>query len=130
MMAKDLLVDENGDLVVDPFTKDLVLIDGKEEVVQRIIATLNIRIGEMVNFDPDQGTDYSNMLGKNYKEDLAASDLTDAILQNIPEVVSVDEINFNLNKESRKLIVTFRVSINTTQSDKTESIEGGFEAGY
>ena len=58
-MAKDLLVNEYGDLVIDPTTHDLAIVEGIDEIAQRIRATLLIRYGEMPNLDPDQGTDYS-----------------------------------------------------------------------
>ena len=70
-MAKDFKVTDYGDLYVDPDTHDFVLIDGIDEIAQRIKATLETFLGEMDIIDPDQGMDYTNFLGHNYDKVLA-----------------------------------------------------------
>ena len=35
-MAKDFMLDQNGDLVIDNDSKDLAVVDGLEEIAQRI----------------------------------------------------------------------------------------------
>ena len=95
-MARDLQVDQDGNLVIDPDTHDLAMVDGLDEIAQRIKATLEIRYGEMVNLDPEMGADYTNFLGKNFNENFAAADMTSAIEADVPEVESVDSIKFIL----------------------------------
>lgn len=124
-MARDLLVDQNGDLVIDPATHDLAIVDGLEEIAQRIRATLLIRYGEMVNFDPDQGADYSNFLGKNFNETLASSDMSTVIQDKVPEVESVNRIEFKI-LPNRKLYVSFSVTA-SVDDNKPEELEGGLE---
>lgn len=126
-MAKDLMIDEKGDFILDPETHDLMLIDGIEEIAQRIKATLEIRYGEMVNLDPQMGSDYYHFLGKNFKKDLAAADMTSAILSFVPEVQSVDHIEFDVDPNTRKLTVSF---VATARIDgNNEIVEGGMNLG-
>ena len=125
-MAKDLLVTEYGDPVIDPSTHDLATVDGIEEVAQRIRATLLIRYGEMTNLDPDQGADYSNFLGKNFNEKLASADMSTTIIEKVSEVQTVNRISFK-KLPQRGLYVTFNATVQV--NDKPEELEGGFDLG-
>lgn len=124
---KDLLLNEHGDLVIDPLTHDLVLIDGIDEVIQRIRATIMIRLGEMKNLAPEQGTEYNNFFVKNFKKSVAQTDIVDAIERNVPEVEQITEINFD-ELPNRVMSVSFKA--NVTLKDGTKQIaEGGLELG-
>ena len=124
-MATDLMLDPNtGDFVLDPDTHDLVLVEDADEIAQRVRATLDIRYAEMENLDPIIGADYSNMLGKAPRLDYAASDMEAAILAQVPEVVSVNDINFE--KDGRHLTVTFNVTYIDENGDEQRT-EGGYD---
>lgn len=124
---KDLLVDEHGDIVIDPVTHDLKMIDGVDEVAQRIHATLLIRLGEMQNLAIDQGTDYTNFFVKNFNKNIAQTDMVDAIENNVPEVDQVTNISFE-ELPNRGLKVSF--TANVTLDDGTHDIaKGGLELG-
>lgn len=124
---KDLLVDEHGDIVIDPVTHDLKMIDGVDEVAQRIRATLLIRLGEMQNLAIDQGTDYTNFFVKNFNKNIAQTDMVDAIENNVPEVDQVTNISFE-ELPNRGLKVSF--TANVTLDDGTHDIaKGGLELG-
>ena len=124
---KDLLVDEHGDIVIDPVTHDLKMIDGVDEVAQRIRATLLIRLGEMQNLAIDQGTDYTNFFVKNFNKNIAQTDMVDAIENNVPEVDQGTNISFE-ELPNRGLKVSF--TANVTLDDGTHDIaKGGLELG-
>ena len=122
-MARDLQVDQDVNLVIDPDTHDLAMVDGLDEIAQRIKATLEIRYGEMVNLDPEMGADYTNFLGKNFNENFAAADMTSAIEADVPEVESVDSIKF-IKLPHRKLKVTFTATVQNSDGT-TSTVEGG-----
>lgn len=122
-MARDLQVDQDGNLVIDPDTHDLAMVSGLDEIAQRIKATLEIRYGEMVNLDPEMGADYTNFLGKNFNENFAAADMTSAIEADVPEVESVDSIKF-IKLPHRKLKVTFTATAQNSDGT-TSTVEGG-----
>lgn len=126
-MAKDLLVDDQGDLVVDPITNDLATVDGADEIAQRVRATLLIKYDEMPNLAPNQGADYTNFLGKQINFNLAKADMASAIEANVPEVVSIDAMDF-VTLPNRQLQVNFTVTANTS-NNTTESVEGGLTVG-
>ena len=126
-MAKDLEVDQDGNLVIDPDTHDLAMIDGLDEIAQRIKATLEIRYGEMVNLDPEMGADYSNFLGKRFNENDAAADMTSAIEADVPEVQSVDSIKF-IKGLHRNLEVRFIATVKNNDGS-TSTVEGGLPIG-
>lgn len=122
-MARDLQVDQDGNLVIDPDTHDLAVVDGLDEIAQRIKATLEIRYGEMVNLDPEMGADYTNFLGKNFNENFAAADMTSAIEADVPEVESVDSIKF-IKEPHRRLKVIFTATVQNDDGT-TSTVEGG-----
>lgn len=122
---KDLLTNEYGDVVVDPLTHDLAIVDGVEEVAQRIRATLKIRLGEMVNLAPDQGTDYTSIFTKQFNENIAKTDIITALQENIPEITDVIDISFK-KMPNRVLNVDFKANVNLSDGT-TETVEGGLE---
>lgn len=126
-MAKDLEIDQDGNLVIDPDTHDLAMIDGLDEIAQRIKATLEIRYGEMVNLDPEMGADYSNFLGKHFDKNDAAADMTSAIEADVPEVQSVDSIKF-IKGLHRNLEVRFTATVKN-KDGSTSTVEGGLPIG-
>lgn len=127
-MVKDLMVDAHGDLMLDPITHDLLMIDGIDEIAQRIKATLEIRYGEMENLDPDMGTDYTDFLGKRFNETDASNQLRETIQRYVPEVDSVDNIKFTY-LPNRHLQIDFKVMATPTESDLSQSVEGSVELG-
>lgn len=123
-MARDLEIDDTGDLVIDETTHDLSIIEGADEIAQRIKATLDIRYGEMTNLDPDMGADYTNFLGKDFNEELAGADMEAAITANVPEVTSVDSITFT--RKGRQLFVSFTAHYQDDDTDTEEEVEGDY----
>lgn len=129
-MAKDLEIDDNGDLVIDPTTHDLAIVTGTDEIVQRIRATLDIYYGEMENIAPEVGADYSNLLGKNYDTELAIADMTSAITAGVPEITSVDDMSIDIDRQTRKATVNFTVSyLEDDTGDNEQEAKGAYEIG-
>ena len=124
---RDLKVDDHGDLVIDPVTHDLQTVDGIDEVSQRIKATLSIHLGEMVNLDPDQGTNYTNFFVKNFKKNIAQTDIADAIERNVPEVNELTDVAFEKLPE-RGLKVEFEANV-TLEDGTNDTAEGGLNLG-
>lgn len=125
-MARDIQATPDGDFFIDPATHDLAIIDGADEIAQRIRATLLIRYGEMTNLDPTQGADYSSFFEKGFHENLAAADMTSAIKKNVPEVTTVRNIKFQ-KLPNRGLYVSFEVEADI--DGNVEEVKGGTEIG-
>lgn len=125
-MAKDFKSTDYGDLYIDPETHDFVLIDGLEEIAQRIKATLETNYQEMDVLDPEQGLDYTNFLGKRFNKELASDELRDTIRRQVPEVDSVEDIEFKF-QPNRKLTINFKVMATPTDSELSQEIEGGVD---
>lgn len=120
-MARDLQLDENGDLVIDPVTHDLAMVSGIDEVAQRIKTTLSIKYGEMDSLGREAGADYRNFLGKSFNEEAARDDLTAALLGQVPEVQSLQDITFKKGT-GRKLAVGFTAVVED-ESGETEEVK-------
>lgn len=120
-MARDLQLDENGDLMIDPVTHDLAMVSGIDEVAQRIKTTLSIKYGEMENLGAEAGADYRNFLGKSFSEEAARDDLTAALLDQVPEVQSLQDITFQ-KLAGRKLAVGFTAVVED-ESGETEEVK-------
>lgn len=125
-MAKDFKSTDYGDLYVDPETHDFVLIDGLEEIAQRIKATLETNYHEMDVLDPEQGLDYTNFLGKRFNKELASDELRETIRRQVPEVDSVEDIQFEFHP-NRQLTINFKVMATPTESELSQEIEGGID---
>lgn len=128
-MAKDFKVTDYGDLYVDPDTHDFVIIDGIEEIAQRIKATLETFVGEMEIIDPDQGMDYTNFLGHNYDKVLSSRDLRETIQAKVPEVDSVNDIELKVDPSTRHLNVHFEAMATPTESNISQPVEGDVDVG-
>lgn len=124
---RDLKVDDHGDLIIDPVTHDLQTVDGIDEIAQRIKATLSIHLGEMVNLDSDQGTEYTNFFVKNFKKNIAQADIADAIERNVPEVNELTDVTFE-NLPERGLKVEFKANV-TLEDGTNDTAEGGLNIG-
>lgn len=120
-MARDLQLDESGDLMIDPVTHDLAIVSGIDEVAQRIKTTLSIKYGEMDNLGSEAGADYRNFLGKSFSEEAARDDLTAALLGQVPEVQSLQGITFKKGA-GRKLTVGFTAVVED-ESGETEEVK-------
>lgn len=127
-MAKDFKSDEKGDLVIDPVTHDFQMVNGTDEIAQRIKATLETTLGEMVNLDPNMGSDYSNFFGKKWDKEGASEDMSAAIMSAAEEVTSVTDISFTELPE-RRLLVKFKATATPTEDKTNQTVEGEFEFG-
>lgn len=126
-MARDLMIDQSGDFVIDPNTHDLEVVEGADEIAQRIRATLDIYYGEMDNLDSEIGSDYSNMLGKQPDLEHANDDMEAAITAQVPEIQTVDSITFTKDK-NRHLIVDFEVTY-LDEDNNEQQAKGGYDIG-
>ena len=128
-MAKDFKMTQYGDLIINPSTHDFEMVDGIDEVAQRIRATLLIRYGEMTNLDPDQGMDYADLIGKGFNDKLASEDIESTIMAKVPEVQTINNISFKKLAE-RKLYVSFSATVNVDNGNNNiEELERSFELG-
>ncbi|MDK7066809.1 DUF2634 domain-containing protein, partial [Lactobacillus crispatus] len=64
--------------------------------------------------------DYSSFLGKNFNKQAAENDMRAAIEANVPEVETVDNIEF-IKKPERKMQINFRATANIGE------VEGGLQ---
>lgn len=127
-MARDLMTDpKTGDFVIDPNTHDLAMVEGADEIAQRIRATWDIYFGEMSHLDPEIGSDYSNLLGKNPSFEYAADDMEAAVIAQVPEVISFDSVNFT-KLPNRRVQVDF-VATYIDEDQNEQQAEGGYEIG-
>ncbi|MGF2384020.1 DUF2634 domain-containing protein [Lentilactobacillus otakiensis] len=127
-MARDLMIDpKTGDFVIDPNTHDLAMVEGADEIAQRIRATWDIYYGEMSNLDSEIGSDYSNLLGKNPNFEYAADDMEAAVIAQVPEVVSFDSVNFT--KLSNRHVQVDFVATYIDEDQNEQQTEGGYEIG-
>lgn len=129
-MAKDFLVDDKGDLYIDEQTHDLVIVDGVEEVAQRIKATLEIRFQEMMLLDSEMGMDYTDFFGKRFNKTDASMQLRETIMRFVPEVDSVEDIQFDFKSSNRHMQIDFKAMVTPTESKNSQLLEGGVSVGY
>ncbi|MBC2077690.1 DUF2634 domain-containing protein [Listeria booriae] len=116
---KDLLI-KNGDLV---FTgTDFRLVEGSEQLRQNVESILKTAQGEYF-LDEDLGLNRENILGKGFDEELARTDIVEAIGQEerIEEVTEIDFV-----KHRRELQVNLKM---TKADDEKIELEVDLDAG-
>lgn len=99
---KDLLI-KNGDLV---FTgTDFRLVEGSEQLRQNVESILKTAEGEYF-LDEDLGLNRENILGKSFDEELARTDIVEAIGQE-QRIEEVSQIDFE--KNGRELQINLKM---------------------
>lgn len=119
---RDFKVDEKGDLIIDPDTHDIEMVDGVEEVMQRVKATLEIRFGEMVNLAPEYGSDYTSFFGRKVNTNNVASDITASVTSQVPEVESLKDFKFEY-KPKRKMEISFTATVKLSNGESSQKVK-------
>lgn len=110
---RDFKLDENGDVMLDG--NDVVTTSDDDEIIQRIIVTLQTRLGE---FEPETetGLEDENIFGKHVKSEYLEQDIRDALTDQVPEVVEINSIEIGNPDENRDLSIKLSLkTINGTQ---------------
>lgn len=113
----DFKVGPDGDVVFE--NGDIVLVEGDEELCQCIVDILLTNLGEWY-LNPEHGFARFNVLGQKFDRQRVTDELIAAILQE-PRVASVESVQWEFDREKRKLSGTFRI---VKQSGET--VEGSF----
>lgn len=110
---------EDGDIQIEH--SDISYITEEEELAQSIRSILGINIKEFL-MEPSVGLDRENMIGKNFNADYLKQDISRAIKDQEPRIVSVDEIVFR--EKNRYLNVQIRMSgINNEKMEVAVNVE-------
>lgn len=98
---KDIALDKAGEPIFNG--TDYKFIYDADAVAQQVYITLQSKLGE---FEPDKnlGLSQDNLFGKNVVEDFISQDIRDAIIEQVDEVDSIDEIEFE-NEDNRSLSI-------------------------
>jgi len=117
---RDFKVDTDGDLVID--SGRISTVTGLEEVGQNVRTILSTEIGDSFLAET-LGTNYENILGKDFNAQFAQQDIADAITDQEARVTSVDDVIFSLDSETRQLTVTLSLQVDLTQSGVSDDYE-------
>lgn len=115
---RDLMLDSSGDIVVEE--NDLALVDGAEQVAQRLRTRLRLIQGEWF-LDTEAGLPwFTDILGKNLDFDRTEAVLRREILST-PGVLEIASFSLDYDPQARTLELRFRA---VTESGIAE-FEGG-----
>lgn len=114
----DIALAPDGDILISP-DGDIVLIEGADEVAQRVTITLRMSLGEWFR-NPAFGIPYfEDILRKNPKSQTVDAIIRTAILL-VEGVLELLEFNFDFNTQLRKLTVD--TSIRSENGTSTISV--------
>lgn len=100
---KDILLDVNGDIYINP-KSDIEITDS---VAQAIRVRLLWFLGECALYPLDTGTDYfGSVLGKNINPLLAASEIRSQILL-VEEVQEVVNVTIDADRKTRNAVIKY-----------------------
>ncbi|MDB1104640.1 hypothetical protein [Lentilactobacillus parabuchneri] len=110
---RDFKLDETGDIMLDG--NDAVTTADDDEIMQRVIMTLQTRLGE---FEPETetGLEDENIFGKHVKSEYLEQDIRDAITDQVPDVVEIVSIEIGSPDDSRDLSIKLTLkTVNGTE---------------
>lgn len=116
----DLALDENNDLDFDE--DDLTIVDGDDEIIQSLGIILRTRQGEFFD-DEEMGLDTSNLLGRDYDEDIGISDIIQALEEQDSRVADVDVNDLDVDDESRNLSISLSITLNDDPDNEIDMEE-------
>lgn len=116
----DLALDENNDLDFDE--DDLTIVDGDDEITQSLGIILRTRQGEFFD-DEEMGLDTSNLLGRDYDEDIGISDIIQALEEQDSRVADVDVNDLDVDDESRNLSISLSITLNDDPGNEIDMEE-------
>lgn len=118
---RDLKIDENGDLVIGD-NGDIATVSGYDEVAQNVWTILNTQLGDS-DLAEELGTNFENLFDKDFNEQFAQQDISDAITEQEPRVTSVDDIDFELDSETRVLTVSLSLQVDLTETGDADEYD-------
>ena len=101
---KSLYLNEDGDIEFDSL-HNLKMVDGLDEVKQRLRLTLGTNRGEWF-LNKKFGIPWIDMLSKGAPPEKYRKEIL-KVLNNDPAIDEVEEINFNFERQDRKLKIEF-----------------------
>lgn len=101
---KGFALDENGDVLIE--NNEISIVVGASLLQQKVWTILHTNLGEWF-FDPDEGIDFGNLLGKNISEELVRYEIERGLAQ-VDSTFVITEFTFDVDKADRKAKVTFR----------------------
>jgi hypothetical protein len=98
MATSTLACDENNDIYL-PDGRNLLLLTGRDAVVQNVRAACLLRLGEDI-YNQNNGIDFfGNIFTPQQNYDAARKDVTTAIL-NVPDVLSIDSLTITITQNT------------------------------
>lgn len=99
-MSKDIKLDANGDMVREHGVVQWVY--NEEQIAQSARIILATAEGEF-ELAPEAGLNRDNLLGKNLNQEYLAQDITDALTEQDPRIITVDSIDFVQTERNLKI---------------------------
>lgn len=101
-MAKDLMIDETGDIVIDQ--RDLGLVSDDNELEQHIWTIIKTQLGTYP-LDESAGTDMFSILGTHYSKEAFQTLVETSIKSQEPQISSVELTSASMDRENDALDV-------------------------
>lgn len=95
---------KNGDIYFEK--GELALVEGKAEVDQNVYVLMKVNKEEWF-LDLDEGLDYKLLFDKTVSEDVKREEIYNRLISD-DRIESVESIEFDFNRKTRKLEITFR----------------------
>lgn len=107
---------KDGDLLI--VNNEVSMVEGKELTAQTIQSVLSTNKGEWL-FDPDEGIEFSNILGQrsNLDENIVRNEIEQGVEQ-VDSALTIDEFHCEFDARTRGLAVAFTA---TTEDDESIS---------
>jgi len=108
-MKKSLKINSQGDLEFNEENGDLKMIEGTEEIVQRVKISISINETEWP-FNLNLGVPYIQLMKRKAPNEDFKSEIR-AELNKDDRIVEIEEINIERDREKRILYINFRVRL-------------------
>lgn len=114
---KGFALDEKGDVLIE--NNEISIVVGDSLLQQKVWTVLHTNLGEWF-FDPDEGIDFHNLLGKGINEELVRYEIERGLAQ-VDSTFTITEFTYEMDKAGRKAKVTFKA-----QTQNGEKVGGEY----
>lgn len=104
---KDIALADLNDV---QFYQDLGFVDGPEQIAQSAQIIMQSDLGEFT-LEPNFGLTRANLITRKLVPDYIISDISDALISQSQQIVSVDDFEFRQDKRTRALSIAFNIAI-------------------
>lgn len=126
---KDIQLGDDGDMVFEPQTGSMTVVEGDDQISQKIQLALGTNLSEL-EWDVDFGLSHADVMDNSWDKSYLQTIIDNYLTETFEEVADSTITNYVYNKEQRRLTLYITVELSDGQKlTLTTGIGGDDNAG-